>query len=142
MNLNDAMIVYAKSFLGIAYRWGGNNPVEGLDCSGFVCEVLRSVGIVSKDLTAQDIYNLLKQKQWRSQLAKCSILFFGSSTNKITHVAIALNQYQMIEAGGGNSKTLSDDIAERQNAFVRIRMISSRGDLVACIKPKLRSTNV
>jgi len=33
-----------ESFLGTPYRWGGNG-YGGIDCSGFVCAVFRSIGV-------------------------------------------------------------------------------------------------
>ena len=39
----------AKSFLGIPYKWGGRSPMEGLDCSHLVCEILRSVNVLENN---------------------------------------------------------------------------------------------
>ena len=120
---------------GVHYRWAGNCPLSGLDCSGFVCEVFRSVGLMDndEDLSAQGIY-LKFRKNGRSQLSEGSLLFFGKSRIKITHVAIAINEKIMIEAGGGDRATETIDDAQARNAYVRIRPINSRGDLVAVLK--------
>lgn len=134
MKLTD----YALAFIGTNYLWSGDNPIEGFDCSGFICEVLRSSGVIGRqDYSSQGLYTLLKDKGFRSQLAPGSVLFFGRSTSKITHVAMALNEYQMIEAGGGDSTTTSVTHAAKTDAFVRVRLISSRLDLIACMKPEV-----
>lgn len=132
----DEMVEYAKSFLGTPYIWGGNfggrSERGGLDCSGFVCEVLRGVGLLDKsDLSAQGLYEHYKDSA-RSQLGKGSVLFFGQHRKQITHVAIALNDKLMIESGGGNHFTTDVSEAKNRNAMVRFRPI--RQDLVAVLK--------
>jgi len=128
--MDSLTIEYAKSMLGLPYRWGGNNPLTGMDCSGFVLEVLRSCGKWGKyDTNAQGIYT--KCTNTTSAPQQGTLLFFGADIAHITHIAIALDDYRMIEAGGGGSSTVSLIAAENQGAFIRIRPISNRNDLVA-----------
>lgn len=119
----NIMIEYAKSFIGTKYKWGGESADEGFDCSGFVQEVLRSEGIDPPgDQTAQDLFDIMKDHKSviGSGISENSLLFFGGA--RITHVAIAINGWQMIEAGGeGRTPT--------NLGMVRIRPIKSRKDL-------------
>ena len=130
----ELMIEYSKTFIGKPYMWGGEG-VRGFDCSGFIQEVLRCVGLDPKgDQTAQALYNYFIKRSKGSGVAPGSLLFWGKSTEKITHVSLAIDYFYHIEAGGGNSKTTSLQVAERQGAMVRIRPINSRSDLRAAIK--------
>lgn len=111
--------------------------MTGFDCSGFIQEVFASIGMSSKeDLTAQGLYNYFLPLGYGSLQDEGSVLFFGESVSQISHIALALNKEQMIEAGGGTSKTVDLPSAVSQKAFVRIRPISRRKDLVATIMPK------
>lgn len=132
----DELLNYARSFLGTPYVFSGNY-VDGLDCSGFVCEILRSAGVVGnrEDLTAQDLFDRTQREGTYSQTAG-SLAFFGKSFKEISHVALCLNPYQMIEAGGGDGTTINVTEAKKKNAFVRIRPINYRSDVVAVIKPR------
>ena len=132
--MSEDIFEIALLFVGISrYRYAGNYMLTGVDCSGFVCEILRSVGVIGKtDYSAQGLYSLLVKKENRSQLGPGSLLFFGENRNSISHVAIAYNDHLMIESGGGTSKTTSLQDAEKRNAYIRIRPI--RKDLVACLK--------
>lgn len=50
-------VTTALSYLGTPYIWGGDDP-SGFDCSGFVIECLKSVGLLSEneDFTADGLY--------------------------------------------------------------------------------------
>lgn len=127
---------YALSFLGIPYRWAGDDPMAGVDCSGLVLELLKADGVVQGpiDMTAQHLFNLLERGK-TAALRYGTLLFFGKSDQQITHVALAMTGRHMLEAGGGGSSTVNLEAAIRQNAFVRIRPITSRTDLVAMVDP-------
>lgn len=129
---------YALSFLLKPYRWAGDD-FSGIDCSGLVQEILMAAGIDPVgDQTAQTLFNYFMDpkngKTGEPQLG--ALAFYGESHMKITHVAFCMSSFLMIEAGGGGSKvnTVQDAIAT--NAFVRIRPILRRKDLIACILPK------
>lgn len=116
----------ALKFFGIPYVWGGNTPEQGLDCSGLVCECLRSLGHIGKsDYTAQMIYDKFSNKRGFT-IVPDALLFFGRTSDSITHVAIALNDTLMIEAGGEGSKPTD-------KGYVRIRPISNRTDLIRVV---------
>ena len=50
----------AWAYLGRPYRWGGDDPMAGFDCSGFIVEILQSVGLIERreDFTAQGLWEL------------------------------------------------------------------------------------
>ena len=115
--------IIAMQFLGTPYIYGGNNPLTGLDCSGFIQIPLKTVKIIKddKDRSAQMIYNyIIKSKKYENKLAADSILFYGNSKDKITHVALALNENLMIEAGNGSRHCKTRKEAARRDARVRI----------------------
>ena len=41
----SAILAIGEQFIGIPYKWGGNNPQEGFDCSGLVKYVFEQVGV-------------------------------------------------------------------------------------------------
>ena len=132
--LQIALMLYGQR---IPYLTGGNCPILGLDCSGFVCEVLRSKGYIGKeDYTAQGLYDHFKGAG-RSQLTEGSLLFFGKSREQISHVAIAAGDIDMVESGGGDHTTTTVQEAIKRNAYLRIRPIKWRSDLVAVLKVEI-----
>lgn len=41
----EAVVAYAKNFVGVPYVYGGNTPDSGFDCSGFVKYVFSNFGV-------------------------------------------------------------------------------------------------
>jgi len=139
---------YAISFLGTNYKWGGSNPISGLDCSGFIQELASCLGIdPAGDQTAQQFYDSIvvsgtvcsgkdfKRGSIAPGLELGAFAFYGESTRNINHVTALLNNWQCIGANGGNSKVIDKLTADRANAFVKIRPVDYRKDLVAIVLP-------
>lgn len=134
----DLLVAYAMSFLGLPYLWGGENPMTGFDCSGLVQELLQSVGIdPSGDQSAQALHDLLMPTA-RSMTGrqKGALAFYGRSVREITHVAFLIDEYRVIEAGGGGRLITDEKKAAAASAFVRMRPLEHRADLVALLMPK------
>jgi len=131
------LIEYAKHFIGVPYKWGGSTH-DGIDCSGLVQEILMSVGLdPDGDQSAQALYDAFANKSLRS-LARGpgALCFYGKDNHSITHVAFMIDEYRIIEAGGGGHLTLNRQDAERDNAFVRVRLYNRRKDLVEIVMPE------
>lgn len=138
--LTNDQILYAflMSHLGTPYQWGGPNRLTGLDCSGLVLEFLTAAGkwTPGQDTTAAGIYAYFVKQE--AKAVDCpafgDLCFYGKDTAGISHIAIALNNKLMIEAGGGRSTTINLAKAKEQGALVRVRPIRLRKDLVAVLK--------
>lgn len=124
-------------FLILPYIWGGDDPILGFDCSGLVQELLAMIGLDPPgDQTAQSLYDHFKSRSTEGPRACGTLVFFGSSISKITHVGLMLDDVSMIEAAGGGSKTTSMAQAATQNAYIRVRPYSNRKDLIAIVNPR------
>jgi len=108
---------------GTFYSWGGDDP-SGFDCSGFIVEILKSVGLLPRksDLTAAGLHDRFVEV---SNPEEGALVFFKSITGKIVHVEYCLDDYYMIGASGGGSRTKTKEDAIRDNAFIKVRPIAS-----------------
>ena len=135
---SDTATAVGLSLLHRPYRWGGDKPANGFDCSGLVIEMLQSVGVLpAGDWTSQGLYSLFLARGCQLQLEaeEGCLVFFGKSVTQITHVGYALNSDLMLEAGGGDATTTSEARAIEQDARVRVRPIARRKDLVGILNP-------
>jgi len=91
-----AITGHARSFLGVPYLWGGTS-YEGIDCSAFTQLCYRMGGyVIPRDAHQQ--YAFLQQDIDRNHLQEGDLIFFGRQ--KITHVAMALNDHEYIHSEG------------------------------------------
>ncbi|MDA8429396.1 MAG: NlpC/P60 family protein [Geobacteraceae bacterium] len=86
----------AERFVGIPYRWGGENVVDGMDCSGFVRAVYNLCGL-SIPRTARDQFKT-GDPIAREDLRDGDLVFFGSSENAINHVGIYVGGNRFVHA--------------------------------------------
>jgi cell wall-associated NlpC family hydrolase len=115
---------YALRFVGIPYRWGGTNPMEGFDCSGLCRLLLHSQGIPTNiPGNAKSLAAEFSHLPSAPQLG--ALVFYADKAGNVDHVALCLNEYQHIEAAGGDHTTLSLQRAIEQNAFVRVTPLRS-----------------
>ena len=128
---------YAWKMIGKPYIWGGDDPILGFDCSGLVLELLKSVGMFPyhMDATAQGIYYNFEKTGKIGEAVPGALVFYGKDLNSITHVSMIIEPGHVLEAGGGGSKTKTVQDAINQNAFIRIRPLGHRNDIVAIVYP-------
>lgn len=133
----DDLLEYAKSFLGVRYVYGGDD-YGGVDCSGYISELLRSCGMIrnKERFNAQQFYDMFQNNGSINVFAPGSLAFYGKSVTEITHIAFMISNHSIIEAGGGTSETTTLDQAIQQNAFVRIRPVKYRQDFLCTIRPR------
>lgn len=133
-------VVYdlAMRLVGTPYKWGGSSSFDGFDCSGLVQELLKAAGAhpdPKVDFTAQTLYNRLQAQGCAADTRLGALAFYGKDASRITHVAFMMNYCTIVEAGGGDSTTLTVEDAKIRNACVRIRSVFYRRDLVGTLVP-------
>lgn len=89
-NGND-VVEYAKEFIGIPYKWGGNSPEEGMDCSGYVRYVYRYFGVYLTRTT----YSQINEGVYisRNELEPGDLVFFGYGSPHHVGIYIGNNYY-------------------------------------------------
>ncbi len=86
----------AERFVGIPYQWGGNNVVDGMDCSGFVRAVFNLCGM-SIPRTSRDQFKA-GEPVGKDDLRDGDLVFFGSSDDQINHVGIYVGGGRFVHA--------------------------------------------
>lgn len=92
---------WATQFIGRPYVWGGIDPWNGIDCSGFTMQIYRQAGISLPHFAqSQQRYGVEIPLGMESA---GDLVFFGTSLNNITHVGMADGNGNMIHASSPNT---------------------------------------
>jgi cell wall-associated NlpC family hydrolase len=117
-----------QHFLNSPYLWGGKS-VFGIDCSGFVQQVLKMFGIK----LLRDAYLQAEQGQPVQSLQEAKLgdlAFFQNEKGKVTHVGIMLDEGKIIHASGQvridtlNKDGIVTEAGERTHSLHSVRRIN------------------
>lgn len=89
--------IEALSLVGIRYRYGGNSPEQGLDCSGLVRYVFREAGGTNLPRTSNEM-SQRGQPVDKQDLQPGDLVFFNTLNRAFSHVGIYLGNNQFIHA--------------------------------------------
>lgn len=111
----------ARTWLGTKYKYGGNTR-NGIDCSGLVVEVFRSVMGIKLPRTSAEQQKYCKNIN-KSELHPGDLLFFATGKKKksVTHVGIYIGDGRMIHASSSRGVIVS----VINEAYYRRRYLSS-----------------
>jgi len=87
----------AMDLIGVRYKFGGQTPDKGLDCSGLVKYVFERVTGVSMPRSARDQAKV-GEKIDRDELQPGDLVFFNTRRANFSHVGIYLGDNQFIHA--------------------------------------------
>lgn len=143
----DAAVQTGERYIGTPYRWGGDTPDEGFDCSGFVRWVYGMNGVdlprVSRDqATAGDALPLDF-----SAFARGDLLFFASSGTRISHVAIYAGGGRILHSSSSGEGVRYDELSSYRGAWYRSHLVAARrvigaGAPLAAARPAVREMSL
>ncbi|MBI1173717.1 MAG: peptidoglycan endopeptidase [Sideroxydans sp.] len=125
-NAQNDLAFYAMSLAGTPYRYGGESPQTGFDCSGFVRYVFRhSLGLALPRTTQQ--MSRLGRPVSASQLRPGDLVFYHTLRRAYSHVGIYLGDNRFVHApSSGKSVEVvrmdTDYWQERYNGARRISL--------------------
>lgn len=107
----------ARKYLGVPYVWGGNRPIgssprAGMDCSSFVAQVYKDMGISVPPYAVTTSLEPMGHQISRSEVQTGDMGFYGSHGGS-THVTLALDNKKMIYEPAPGQSCMEQDI----NAF-------------------------
>lgn len=118
---ND-VVMYAFGLISVDYRFGGNNPESGLDCSGMVSYIYQnSLGLKLPHNAAK--MATLGKEVGSTDLRPGDLVFFNTMNRPYSHVGIYIGDDRFIHAPHTNGKI---EVASLKNRYFAQRFESGR----------------
>ena len=109
------LAMFALGLIGVDYRYGGETPEGGLDCSGLVRHVFQQVTGVTLPRTSKELARIGAPVA-RDDLEAGDLVFFDTRRFAFSHVGIYLGDGRFIHAPSRGSEV---EIAELTNSYWR-----------------------
>ncbi|BCT91362.1 lipoprotein [Lysobacter helvus] len=93
----NEVLMRAISLVGTPYRYGGNSPEGGFDCSGLVGYVFRDMAHVQLPRTSSALDGMQGPRIAPERLAAADLVFFGSG-GTVSHVGIYVGEGRFVHA--------------------------------------------
>jgi cell wall-associated NlpC family hydrolase len=103
--------IYALGLIGVDYRYGGETPESGVDCSGLVRYVFQQVTGVTLPRTSKEL-SRLGNNVASADLVPGDLVFFNTRRLPFSHVGIYLGDNRFIHAPSTGSEVEISRLSE------------------------------
>ena len=93
----SAVLMRVLGLVGTPYRYGGNTPESGFDCSGLVNYVFRDMLALNLPRTSRELAAMQGPRIEPQRLAAGDLVFFGDKGN-VWHVGIYVGEGRFVHA--------------------------------------------
>lgn len=95
----DDVLMSAIGLVGTPYRYGGNTPDSGFDCSGLISYVYRNSAGIQLPRSTREMINLRAPTVSRSALQSGDLVFFATNGgSQVSHAGIYVGEGRFVHA--------------------------------------------
>ena len=110
--VSSELVLRALSLLGVHYRFGGNSPESGLDCSGLVRYVFREAVGLALPRRAEEMSRVGEHVN-EEELRPGDLVFFNTLRRAFSHVGIYIGEGRFVHAPS-TGKEVSVEVIDRR----------------------------
>lgn len=120
----EDVLIRAIGLVGTPYRWGGNTPEGGFDCSGLIGYVYRDAAGLQLPRTTREMSALRVPQVARSQLRSGDLLFFATNGGRqVSHAGIYVGEGRFVHAPSSGGTVRLDSLGD---AYWQQRYLAAR----------------
>ncbi len=110
----EDVLFSALGLVGTPYRYGGNTPDSGFDCSGLIGYVYRGAAGVALPRTTVEMSRMRSANVGRDALQGGDLLFFATDGGRrVSHAAIYVGEGRFVHAPSSGGTVRLDSLGNR-----------------------------
>lgn len=121
-----SILATAKRYVGTHYRYGGESPSTGFDCSGFVQYVFAKHGVELPRTSRLQAGTGVALPLAVEALQPGDLLLFASNGRGVNHVAIYVGNNRILHSSAGAGGVVYDDLTTPRGHWYLKRHVASR----------------
>lgn len=127
------VVLGALNYIGVRYKYGGNTPDSGLDCSGFVRYVFQDTTNFLLPRRSEEM-SQVGERIAKTDLKPGDLVFFNTMRRSFSHVGIYIGGDKFVHAPATGGKIRVEDLREsywsaRYNGARRVETLKTSADL-------------
>lgn len=127
------VVLGALNYIGVRYKYGGNSPDSGLDCSAFVRYVFQDTLKLMLPRTAAEM-SQVGESIAKTDLKPGDLVFFNTMRRSFSHVGIYIGGDKFVHAPATGGKIRVEDLREsywsaRYNGARRVETLKTSADV-------------
>jgi cell wall-associated NlpC family hydrolase len=95
---SNEVLFRAISLVGTPYRYGGNTPQAGFDCSGLVGYVFRDAAGLSLPRSTRELIDIPAPSVQRDSLQPGDLVYFNPAGGRVSHIGIYVGEGRFVHA--------------------------------------------
>lgn len=104
---------FGTKFQGTPYKWGGNDPVNGIDCSAFVKYLYGKIGVNLPRTAAEQALVGTPIRQLEDLQKGDRLYFWSASRGKIGHTGMYLGQGYFVHSSSNHGGVATDYLSKK-----------------------------
>ena len=128
----DDVVISAIGLEGTPYRYGGNTPESGFDCSGLIGYVYRNAAGITLPRSTREMINLRVPSVGRDDLQSGDLVFFATNGGgNVTHAGIYVGEGRFVHAPSSGGTVRLDHLTQAywQKSYLGAKRVLAAGQL-------------
>ena len=128
----DDVLLRAIGLVGTPYRYGGNTPESGFDCSGLIGYVYRDAAGITLPRSTRELISMPVPNVRRDALQTGDLVFFATAGGgQVSHAGIYVGEGRFVHApsSGGTVRLESLSTAYWQRSYLNAKRVIPGGQL-------------
>jgi cell wall-associated NlpC family hydrolase len=95
---SNEVLMRAIGLVGTPYRYGGNTPEAGFDCSGLVGFVFRDAAGLALPRSTRELIDIPAREVKRDELQPGDLVYFNPAGGRVSHIGIYVGEGRFVHA--------------------------------------------